>query len=105
MLDRGRRMLHRCGRVLHRGRRVLDRSRRMLHRGRLRRLVDHRPARAAVAGRAAGALTLDDGARVRRGRRMATDIAPGSGTTLNGRTLSARRTRAVRPRDTASPGR
>jgi hypothetical protein len=75
----------------------------MLHRGRLRRLVDHRPARAAVAGRAAGA--LDDGARVRRGRRMATDIAPGSGTTLNGRTLSARRTRAVRPRDTASPGR
>ncbi|GLE51554.1 hypothetical protein ATCCBAA256_11370, partial [Mycobacterium montefiorense] len=80
------------------------RSRRMLHRGLLRRLVDHRSAHAAVARSAAGAPTLDDGARVRRRRRVTACPARGTAAALNNRALSSRTGRAMRSRDTPVAG-
>lgn len=76
----------------------------MLHRGLLRRLVDHRSAHAAVAGSAAGAPTLDDGARVRRRRHVTARPARGTAAALNNRALSSRTGRAMRSRDTPVAG-
>ncbi|MEE3064246.1 MAG: hypothetical protein VYA67_09830 [Actinomycetota bacterium] len=76
-------------------RRMLDRRRRVLHRGLLRRLMDHRSARTAVAAGTARASTLEDRAGVRRRRRVSADTASGTAAALDYRGLSSRPGRAV----------
>jgi hypothetical protein len=94
--------------MLNRGGRMLDRSRRTLNRRVLRRLVYHRCACAAMAGRTAGAgrpagaPTLDNGARVGRRRGVTADRAPGTAAALDCRALSGRTGWAVLGCDAAA---
>jgi hypothetical protein len=82
----------------------------MLNRGLLRRLVDHRCACAAMAGRTAGAgrpagaPTLDNGTRVGRWRRVTANRAPGTAAALDYRALSGRTGWAVLSCDAAAAG-
>ncbi|ORV52480.1 hypothetical protein AWC05_23635 [Mycobacterium florentinum] len=83
---------------------MLNRGGRVLNRCLLRGLVDHRSTRAAVAAGTAGAATLQDGAGVRRRRRVTTNTAPGTAAALNHRALSGRPGRAVSADTTAAGG-
>lgn len=75
----------------------------MLDRGLLGRLVDHRSARATVAGSTAGAPTLEDRAGVRR-RGVTTNVASGTAAALDYRTMANRPGRSVLRADTAVTG-